>query len=172
MANRSKRSAGLLILSGRRILVLKRSARVSNPGTWGLPGGQRDRGEAPAVAARREAVEELGGLPPSHVVGALRVRRERAGRYDVLVCRAPAQARRVWIPRLCDEHTRYRWVRLEWLFRRLDRLHPVLRKICEKPEVMRVVCGVMDRDAVIEPVAPRRRRQTIVIDGAPVESRP
>ena len=166
MARKRRRSGGLLILSGRHILVLKRSPAASNANTWGLPGGRCDAEESPGLAALREATEELGEMPPSDVVGCLSVRRARAGRYDVYVCRTPAETRQSWQPRLCAEHTRYRWVRLEWLFSRLDRLHPVLRTICEKPDVLRLVCDVMERERTLPSVPPRRRKQTVVIAGA------
>lgn len=166
MTRKRRRSGGLLFLSGRRILVLKRSARASNAGTWGLPGGRCDAEESPGRAALREATEELGSLPPADVVGCLSVRRARAGRYDVYVVRASAEVRERWRPHLCSEHTRYRWVRLEWLFSRIDRLHPVLRTICQKPEVLRAVCDVMERERALPSVPPRRRKQTVVIAGA------
>jgi|GEM_PF-2876941 len=166
MARNRRPSGGLLILSGRHILVLKRSRRARNPRTWGLPGGRCDGEETPGKAALREAREELGGLPRAKVVGRLRVRRARSGRYDVFVYRARSRARERWTPQLCDEHTRYRWVPVEWLFSRMDRLHPVLRTICQKPEVMRAVCDVIERDRTLPSIPPRRRKQTVVIDGA------
>lgn len=165
MPRKRRCSGGLLILSGRHILVLKRSRRASNPRTWGLPGGRCDAAESPGSAALREAAEELGELPRAKVVGRLRVRRARSGRYDVFVYRGKPTLRDEWTPRLCDEHTRYRWVRIEWLFSRLDRLHPVLRTICQKPEVLRAVCDVIEREKALPTVPPRRRKQTVVIDG-------
>lgn len=153
-------------MSGRRLLVLKRASTASNPDTWGLPGGRADGAETSLEAALREAAEELGALPEAQVVGRFGVRRARSGRYDVYVCRTEPATRDAWEPTLCPEHTRYRWVRLEWLFSRLERLHPVLRTICEKPEVLRALGDVIERARPLEDVPPRRRKQTIVIAGA------
>lgn len=41
-----------------RILLLRRSDKVSDPHTWGFPGGGVDKDEDPAVAAVREVAEE------------------------------------------------------------------------------------------------------------------
>jgi 8-oxo-dGTP pyrophosphatase MutT (NUDIX family) len=43
-----------------RVLVLKRAARGTNAGQWALPGGRLEPEETPAVAALREANEEVG----------------------------------------------------------------------------------------------------------------
>ena len=54
---------------GGEVLLLRRAGR-HNYGTWGLPGGNADAGDADLLAtARREAEEEMGpGLPPFEVV--------------------------------------------------------------------------------------------------------
>jgi 8-oxo-dGTP diphosphatase len=43
-----------------KILLLKRSAKTSNPHSWDFGGGGVDKGENPADAASREAQEETG----------------------------------------------------------------------------------------------------------------
>lgn len=56
-----KQGAGALIIArdtGRVFLVL-RSAKVKEPGTWGLVGGAIDEGESPDTALRREVYEEV-----------------------------------------------------------------------------------------------------------------
>lgn len=148
------------------MLVLKRSRSSSNPSTWGLPGGRCDGDETPLKAALREAREELGGLPKAELRGRLRIRRTRSRPYEVFVCRVKARTRDRWTPRLSKEHVSYRWVRLEWLFARLDRLHPVLRTLCTKPEVMRAVCDVIERDRAFPSMPRRRRNQTVDIYAA------
>jgi 8-oxo-dGTP pyrophosphatase MutT (NUDIX family) len=48
-------------------LLQQRSRWVDFGGTWGIPGGAIREGESPGVAARREAEEEIGALPPYRV---------------------------------------------------------------------------------------------------------
>jgi len=60
--------AGLLLRyrptdSEPRFLLALRSRWVDEPATWGIPGGAIRDGESPEEAARRETVEEIGGLP-------------------------------------------------------------------------------------------------------------
>lgn len=54
-------------------LLTRRAAGLrAHAGQWALPGGRVDAGEAPADAARRELVEELGlALPADAVLGLL-----------------------------------------------------------------------------------------------------
>lgn len=125
-----KRSAGFLVLSGRRLLLLKRSRRSGNGGTWGLPGGQMDPRESIYAAALRESIEELQGLPRHAVTGSAAVQRG-ARRYEVLACRTRKRARRTWTPRLNREHVDYRWVSLDWCRANRRRLHPVVRALVE-----------------------------------------
>jgi len=65
-----KRAAGLLIRRGDgRILLVKRSQDVMDPGLWGIPGGRVEPGESEWAGAISEAEEELGGLPEVHRAG-------------------------------------------------------------------------------------------------------
>ena len=59
-------AAGLLVHHQGEVLMQLRSARSHHGKTWGLPGGGRQKGEAPKLAALREASEETG-LDPSLV---------------------------------------------------------------------------------------------------------
>jgi 8-oxo-dGTP pyrophosphatase MutT (NUDIX family) len=53
-------------------LIIKRTARGSNPGQWALPGGKVDPGEAITDTALRELEEETGLLAgPGDVLGVL-----------------------------------------------------------------------------------------------------
>lgn len=68
--------AGALLVArgtGRVFLVL-RSAKVKNPGTWGLPGGALEQGEAPKAGAARELMEETGYTGPLDLRSAHRFR--------------------------------------------------------------------------------------------------
>ncbi len=49
-------------------LLQLRSRSVDQGGTWGIPGGAIREGESPEAAARREAEEEIGPLPPYRVM--------------------------------------------------------------------------------------------------------
>ena len=139
-----KRSAGLILISGKKILVLRRARSCRNPGKWGLPGGQRDRGETARSAAMREAMEEMGGVPPHEQLGQLVFRRGHK-EYRVLVLRTAKSVRRKWAPKLNAEHDDYRWVDVSWCLRHIKRLHPVMRLAFEcqasHREIKRVVTG-------------------------------
>lgn len=54
-------AAGVMCVApGGRLLFMRRSAMVTEPGTWAAPGGAIDRGEQPHDAAVRELYEEAG----------------------------------------------------------------------------------------------------------------
>ncbi len=48
-------------------LLAQRSRWVDEGGRWGMPGGAIRDGESPDMAARREAIEEIGELPAYRV---------------------------------------------------------------------------------------------------------
>lgn len=123
-----RHSAGLLIISGDRLLLLKRARTAGNGGTWGLPGGRLDAGESRYEAACRETREELRKVPPHEVADAVTVRRGRR-HYEVFICRARPRLARRWQPDLNPEHEAFRWADLSWCERNLDRLHPVVRHL-------------------------------------------
>ncbi len=63
------------------LLITRRSSRLSaHPGQWALPGGRLDPGETPAMAARREVMEELAlPLTPADMMGRLDDYETRSG---------------------------------------------------------------------------------------------
>ena len=58
-------AAGLLLVErhSHRVLLVKRSMSVQDPGVWAVPGGRVEPGQSLYAAARTEVVEELGSLP-------------------------------------------------------------------------------------------------------------
>ncbi|MEQ3550735.1 NUDIX domain-containing protein [Pseudonocardia nematodicida] len=102
-----------------RVLLQHRAGWSHHGGTWGIPGGARDRGETARVAALREATEES-----DLDTGALRVVDEFVDdhggwAYTTVVARA---ARSGPVAVRGAESTELRWVRTD-LFDELD-LHP------------------------------------------------
>lgn len=102
-----KRGAGALLLAKDtgKILVLHRSRRVLEPGTWGIAGGAIDSRENPETAARREIREELGysgkvKMYPAYVF------QKGTFRYHNFIGVVPAEFK----PKLNWENQGYRWV--------------------------------------------------------------
>ena len=59
--------------SGTDVLLLLRSSK-HNDKTWGLPGGNADKGERILDTAKREATEEMGSMPSCNVSGQILTR--------------------------------------------------------------------------------------------------
>jgi UPF0271 protein len=51
---------GAALVERRRVLLTRRSPRMTMPGKWEFPGGKVESGEAPEAALAREVAEELG----------------------------------------------------------------------------------------------------------------
>jgi len=119
----TKRGAGLLLVTTRHVLLLKRSSTVGNPGTWGLAGGQLNPAEDPWSGALREVREEIGRVPRPLTVRHHYVRHVGHRHFDVYVVRVPSSVRTTWRPRLNSEHTDWRWFRSDRL---PSKLHPVV----------------------------------------------
>jgi len=129
----------VLLTTGRRVLVLLRSDEVTEPGTWGLPGGAVDPGEVPLVAGLRELEEETGiEIDPDDAVDAGKVVGSTVWqspgssfRYTTSVVRVPQSLaqRRV---ELNWENDAAQWWTAEDLVNHLDDLHPGLRAALPK----------------------------------------
>lgn len=114
-------AAGILFRDPQcRILLLRRSQRIYNPGLWNLPGGRIDPGETPKEAALREAVEEAGILAPNIRFIKVIVNPEGGTRFHLFTSCIP----RV-VPKLNWESDAWAWVRPEEM--EGMRLHPGLR---------------------------------------------
>lgn len=115
-----RRAAGLLIQRDDtgQILLALRSARVLDPGLWGIPGGRVEPGQSDLDAALVETEEELGKFPSLKITGQ---HEARSGDFTYItffaVMRGSDAAR--WIPRLNWENDDWGW------FSRLPRrTHP------------------------------------------------
>jgi 8-oxo-dGTP pyrophosphatase MutT (NUDIX family) len=54
------------------VLTVRAAGLRRHGGQWACPGGRRDPGETPELAALRELEEEIGlSLPPEHILGCL-----------------------------------------------------------------------------------------------------
>ena len=106
-----KKGAGLLLSCNNELLLLLRNSRHNNR-TWGLPGGNCDAEDASLQAcAVREALEELGTLPPLHLVREFLTKRGKRleKHYTVFVCEVEPALRAAWTPALNEEHVESRW---------------------------------------------------------------
>lgn len=100
-------AAGILFVSGERVLLIKRSASASvGAETWGIPGGSIEPGEAPEQAARRETMEEVG----HDYTGPLRQLWRTPDGFVVFGADVPE-----FPVRLNHEHTAYQWARFDAL---------------------------------------------------------
>ncbi|MHA2043413.1 MAG: NUDIX domain-containing protein [Candidatus Thorarchaeota archaeon] len=99
-----KKGAGIFFTNGEEVLLLKRSKKTDNGGTWGLPGGTAKEGETNLGTATRETREECGTM--------------QGKRFDSL---SENSGHHNWTTffykvgnpfdcKLSDEHTDYKWV--------------------------------------------------------------
>ena len=122
----------------RRILLLKRSSYITEPNTWGIPGGARpinaasNRPMPSWTSAVKETREELGGLPPGFRHYAKKVTyRDPKFKFDNYVVPVPPIARE-WRPKLDWESVAWGWFSrketkrlplhfgIKWLLRQFD----------------------------------------------------
>jgi 8-oxo-dGTP pyrophosphatase MutT (NUDIX family) len=88
------------------VLLARRSSGVTEPGTWGIPGGRLRAREDPATGAYREFVEEMGPMPLTRLLDAYDVDIP-GGHYTTLVVEAVDT--RGWRPQLNWEHDTWGW---------------------------------------------------------------
>jgi ADP-ribose pyrophosphatase YjhB (NUDIX family) len=118
-----------------KVLLLKRSMASGNPGTWGLPGGNRDEEDNGDLytTAVREATEEMGDTVPDDLrnLGVILTKRGKQGlkHYTVFVMETKNGE---FVPSLNEEHTEFAWVDVKSLMddsqNRYD-LHPVVDQV-------------------------------------------
>lgn len=122
------------------LLLVRRAARLSEGGKWGLPGGFLDRGETLVDGVRRELREETGW--DGHVVGLLRINsrpdRPREDRQNVAFDFVLRPLERVGEPD--DESSEVAWVSL-------DRLPPLDSLAFDHGDTVRIYLASRGRRA-------------------------
>ena len=104
-------ASGLLVTDGDRVLLLKRSPYVQDPGLWGIPGGAipvdystESRKDAKR-SALDEAREEMGGIPSGSVSGKHVFRKPSGFTFTTFVYQTDRDSLSKFRPRLNWEHT-------------------------------------------------------------------
>ena len=112
-----KSGGGVLFTDGHSILLLKRSDKGDNAGTWGIPGGKSRDGETLLGTAQRETKEEIGCFPNCSRVDSVEFQNGKH-RFKTFIVRVkdpfPCE--------LSDEHDEWDWVGINELKR--FKLHP------------------------------------------------
>ena len=70
------------------VFLVRRTARVSEPGTWGAPGGTLEPDEHALEAAQRECIEEIDILPKHFLQSYISMPYGRGKRYVLFVAYA------------------------------------------------------------------------------------
>jgi DNA topoisomerase-1 len=105
------RAAGIMFLTDdSQVLLLKRGNGSDHPGEWCFPGGHQEEGESTEEAAEREAIEELGFLPPGPRAVLTRSIADGVD-YTTFLQRVKSK----FIPEVNGEHTGFMWVALDQL---------------------------------------------------------
>lgn len=121
-------ASGVLLTTGERILLLLRSEWVTEPGTWGIPGGAIEDGENPFEAALRETQEEIGlHIHSYELLGETVFKDEEDGfKYTTYILKVPKEYESELIDFPEDEeeeNTDYSWVNQDWLEDNAHKLH-------------------------------------------------
>lgn len=100
----NSQAAGILFIWQNKILLLRRSAMISEPFVWGIPGGKVEQNETPLEAAIRETIEETGSIPQFKIINKV-IFRSNDFKYTTYVAHIDS----VWPITLNWEHSAYNW---------------------------------------------------------------
>lgn len=117
-----KRAAGILYTDGQDILLLKRSEKGDNSGTWGVPGGKAKKNESAIDTARRETKEECG---KSHSGQQFANFLTKDGSHSFMCYLYSIDDK--FDCDLSDEHTDYEWIGLKEVAK--YNLHPKFKEV-------------------------------------------
>lgn len=109
--NWGQNAAGILIYcpGTGEILLLKRSGFTFNSGKWSVPGGAKRESETFLLAAKREAAEEMQGLPCGTVREEPYIYKKKNFTYQTFILDISVEERGIFSPRLNWENTDYKW---------------------------------------------------------------
>lgn len=134
--NPQRGGAGILFIHGKKMLLMRRSSQVKNPGQWGIPGGGAERGESSLQTAIRETEEEAGRQAAAYVAhgkkglsGTVRYFHGPVlfgAAFTTFLCLVPKEFK----PKLNWEHDDWKWVTRQ----QADRmnLHKGVRKMLKE----------------------------------------
>jgi len=125
-----QRGAGMLFTDGHNILLVKRSKKCDNAGTWANVGGKVEENETFLGAAQRESKEEIGKLPTAHRIGEIE-NKDGHHIYKLYVCLVNKQ----FGCKLNDEHDDYGWFNEDEI--KDMHLHPKLKQIM--PQILNMI---------------------------------
>jgi septum formation protein len=119
-----KQGSGLILTTGERMLLLLRSRHVTEPGTWGIPGGAVEDGEDPFDSALRETEEEMRlSIDSYELLGQTVFQDDEDGfKYTTYILKVPEELTQTAI--ILDwENDDYDWIDQDWLEDNADKLH-------------------------------------------------
>lgn len=124
-------AAGVMIISqsGDKVLLLKRSNQVEEPGVWSTPGGALKNGDTALQTAIIELQEEAG-YPTCAAICTTPVENENDGYvYSTYLMQLP-YTENAYFPRLNWEHDEWRWFGLREILYNTD-VHPGVKFVVQ-----------------------------------------
>lgn len=138
-----KSGAGILFicLDDKTILLAKRARKnikeprknVMEPGTWGIPGGKKDKNDPSILfTAIREAFEELTVLPQIEYILKKTIFKDGYFKYTTYFCVITKEEKDAWEPILNWEHEQTRWFKTHRLPYKLHFGIKIIKRNIEK----------------------------------------